>query len=152
VGRDGRLYMMKVPGGSKTGLKLGPQFTINEGLSYNVILDFDACRSVVLTGGHHNLHGFQLKPHIRVLLKAQVGSISGTVLNPEYAPFAYALVDNDTITSTAVNKTSGYFKLAFLPENEYTVIVEDTTGRKFSRDLVPVTIGEDYELGEITLE
>jgi hypothetical protein len=151
IGVNGQVYELIVPSGSKTGLKLGPQFTITEGSTYEMILDFDACRSVVVTGPKHNPNSYKLKPHIRVITQAVSGSISGTVLNPEKIPFAYAIVANDTITTTAVDTATGFFKLAFLDANNYTIVVEDTSGRNFSQDLVPVQTGQDNYLGDITL-
>ncbi len=151
IGVKGQVHELTVPSGSKTGLKLGPQFTIVEGSTYQMILDFDASRSIVVNGPKHNPHGYKLKPHIRVITQAVTGSISGDVLNPEKIPFAYALIGNDTITSTAVDTATGFFKLAFLEENSYTVVIEDTSGRTFSQDLVPVEVGQEYNLGDITL-
>ncbi len=151
VGVNGEVHEMFVPSGAQTGLKLGAHFTVNEGSTYSLVLDFDAGRSVVVLSPKHNPRGYILKPHIRVVAQAQTGSISGKVLNPEAAPFAYALVGTDTITSTPVDTTTGYFKLAFLPENSYTVIVEDTAGKDFSRDSVSVQAGKDNFLGEIIL-
>ncbi len=152
IGVKGEVHELTVPNGSKTGLKLGPQFTINEGSTYSIILDFDANRSIVVTGPKKNPTGYKLKPRIRVITDALTGSISGTVLNSEEIPYAYAILGADTVTSTAVDTASGYFRLAFLPENIYTVSVEDTSGRDFSQDAVAVQPGSDYNLGDITLD
>lgn len=151
VGVDGKIFALTVPSGSKTGLKLGPQFTISEGSSYKLVLDFDASRSIVVNGPKHNPHSYKLKPRIRIITEAVSGSISGKVLNPESIPFAYAILSGDTLTSTSVDTATGNFKLAFLPENNYTVSVTDTSGKKFLKDNVAVTTGTDNSLGEITL-
>lgn len=152
IGVNGSVFELTVPSGSKTGLKFGPQFTINEGSTYSLILDFDACRSVVVNGPKNNPNSYKLKPHIRVIAQAESGSISGIILNPEEVPFAYALLGSDTITTTLVDRVSGNFKLAFLPENNYTVVVTDTSGRTFSQDSVAVQNGQDFDLGDITLD
>lgn len=151
IGVADEVYELTVPSGSKTGLKLGPQFTINDGSTYSLVLDFDASRSIVVNGPKNNPKGYKLKPHIRVITEAVSGSISGTVTNPEDIPFAYAIIGSDTITSTAVDTSSGYFKLSFLPENSYTVSVEDTLGKGFSQNSITVQSGSDYNIGEITL-
>jgi len=151
IGVTGEVHELVVPSGSQTGLKLGPQFTINDGSTYHLVLDFDASRSIVVNGPANNPKGYKLKPHIRVITEAVSGSISGTVVNPEDVPFAYAIIGSDTITSAVVDTSSGYFKLSFLPENSYTVAVEDTMGKGFSQSSVPVQSGSDYNLGNITL-
>jgi len=151
IGVDGTVQELTVPSGSQTGIKLGPQFTISEGSSYQLVLDFDASRSVVVNGPKSNPNGYKLKPHIRIITQAVTGSISGVVLNPDKVPFAFAIIGGDTITSTAVDTSSGFFKLAFLDANTYTVVVEDTSGRNYSQDLVPVSVGQDYSLGDINL-
>lgn len=152
VGINNQVHKLTVPSGSKTGLKLNTVFSIQEGTNYNMILDFDAAKSVVVLGPKKNPKGYQLKPRIRVIVDAEVGSISGTVLNPERLPWAYAITGDDTVTSTKVDTASGYFRLAFLPENIYTIIVYDTSDRNFTQELVSVKVKQDNNLGEITLE
>ena len=152
VGVDGQVHELKVPSGTTTGIKLDAVFTIKEGVNYKIILDFDADKSVVILGSEEKPKGYILKPQIRVILDSDVGSISGTVLNPELRPFAYAISGEDTITSTKVDTTSGYFKLAYLPADYYTVLIEDTDGREYTQRSVAVQIKQDKYLGEITLD
>ncbi len=151
VGVRGQVHELDVPSGAKSGLKLNIHFTINEGSTYEVVLDFDACRSIVTTGPKRNPHGYKLKPTIRVITRALSGSISGNVLNSEAIPVARAIHNGDTTTTTFVDTSSGLFRLAFLPENMYTVVIEDTLGRTFMQDSVVVQIGENNNLGQITL-
>jgi len=148
---DGQRHPMDVPSGAKTGLKLGPQFTVADGSTYEMVVDFDANRSVVVTGPPHNPR-YKLKPHLRVATLAISGSISGTVTNPEHLPVAYALQEADTITSTLVDPSSGLFMLSFLPAGSYTVSIEDTLEQSAVREGVTVTAGSDSNLGEITLQ
>jgi hypothetical protein len=151
IGVNGLVFPLDVPSGAQTGLKFGPQFTINEGSSYELVIDFDASRSIVTTGPPHNPTGYKLKPRIRVTSSAITGSISGTVLNPENLPEAFAIQSGDTITSSIVDTTSGAFKLAFLPEGLYTVNISDTSSGYFSVDSIDVTAGSNFDLGDITL-
>ena len=87
-----------------------------------------------------------------MIAQAVTGSISGHVTNPEYAPLAHAIIGPDTITSSVVDTTTGFFKLAFLPDSVYSVIVEDTLSQKFSVDNIEVNAGQNYNLGDITLQ
>ncbi len=148
---NGQTYPMTVPSGAQSGLKLLTNFDIVAGSTYDVVLDFDAERSVVTTGPRNNPNGFKLKPTIRAVAVALTGSISGTVLNPINLPVAYAIANNDTVTSSSVDATTGFFRLAFLPPQSYTVIVSDTTGKSFARGGVTVVAGQEFEVGEARL-
>ncbi|MGH7491412.1 MAG: DUF4382 domain-containing protein [bacterium] len=149
---NGLRFDMTVPSGSTSGLKLNAKFEVVAGSTYDIVLDFDAERSVVTTGLRLNPSGFKLKPVIRAIGRALTGSISGTITNPANLPVAYAIAGADTITSALVDGTSGFFRLAFLPSGTYTVSVADTSNRAATRTNVPVTVGQDNPLGQITLQ
>lgn len=138
---------MTVPSGAQTGLKLGPQFTIMEGATYELIVDFDVSRSIV-----SNPQGYKLKPHLRVTPLAISGSISGTVTNPDSLPTAYAIQNGDTATSSLVNPVSGFFRLSFLPSGIYTVSIRDTLDKSATIDNVVVVEGLEKNLGNIELQ
>lgn len=138
---------MTVPSGAQTGLKLGPQFSVMEGATYELIVDFDVSRSVVET-----LQGYQLKPHLRVLPLALSGSISGTVTNPDNTPIAFAVQGMDTITTTIVNPVDGFFRLSFLPEGTHTVFIEDVINRSATKDGVLVVEGLEKHVGDLELQ
>ncbi len=149
---NGQTHPLEVPSGARSGLKLVHEFTINAGSTYELIVDFDAQRSIVTTGPPLNSRRYLLKPTLRVVPKAITGSISGTVTNPERAAIAYAITGIDTVTTTAVDKNSGHFILAYLPVGTYTVALNDTIGRAFVRNHVNVVVGADQDLGMITLQ
>jgi hypothetical protein len=151
IGVDGEVYPLEVPSGAKTGLKFGPQFTIADGSTYELVMDFDAYRSVVVMGPKKNPNGYKLKPRIRLIARAVSGSISGVITNPEDAPEAFAIQGDDTVTSSLADTISGQFILGFLPEGLYKVSVEDTLGLKFSQDGVTVISGQDNDIGDISL-
>lgn len=152
IGVNGKVHDLDVPSGMKTGLKLGPQFTIEEGSTYQMVMDFDAARSIVRMGPKHRPHGYKLKPRVRIMTMAVSGSISGKVVNFDAYPVAHALAGTDTITSTFVDTLNGMFKLAFLPESFYTVFIEDTLDRSFVQENVSVEAGKNTNLGDITLQ
>jgi hypothetical protein len=151
LGVSGQVFPLDIPSDAQTGLKFGPSFTINEGSTYEMVIDFDASRSIVTTGPPHNPTGYKLKPRIRVTSTAVTGSISGTILNPGDLPTAFAIQNGDTITTSPVDTSSGMFKLAFLPEGLYTVNVADTASGYFSINDINVTAGSNFDLGDITL-
>jgi len=152
IGVDDKIFPLEVPSGAKTGLKFGPQFTIESGSSYELVIDFDAHRSIVVMGSKKNPKGYKLKPRIRVISKAITGSISGAVINHEYMPVIYAYTADDTVATAKPDTSSGFFRLAFLPENTYTVSIEDDSSRAYMNQNVEVITGLDTDLGEITLQ
>lgn len=141
---NGETYNLIVPSGK---LRFGPEFTIEPGMNYEMVIDFDASRSIVEQGNNN----FKLKPRVRVLSKAVTGSITGIVLNCDDQPAAYAIQDTDTITTSFV-KENGEFVLSFLNEGSYTVVVEDTLQRNFTAEGINVTNGVATNLGDITLQ
>jgi hypothetical protein len=149
---DGQQHNMDVPSGSTSGLKFGPEFTLQEGLTYEMVVDFDVNRSIVTTGPPVSPKGYKLKPVIRITSMAITGSISGTVTNPEHLPLAYAIQNQDTITSSLPDTLSGFFRLSFLPAGTYTVSVRDTLDQSFEQADVVVTTGNNTDLGSITLQ
>ncbi|NOX38303.1 MAG: DUF4382 domain-containing protein [Calditrichaeota bacterium] len=149
---DGITHSLFVPSGAQSGLKLLINFEIVAGSTYELVLDFDAYRSIVVTGPPHGPNKYILKPTLRVIPRAMTGSISGTIANPEHRPVAYAITTaNDTITTSFVEQ-DGYFMLAYLPEGFYRVAIEDTLKRQFAKDSVQVVAGKNVGLGRITLE
>jgi len=57
------VYALTVPSGNQTGIKLIGDIIINPNQTMNVLLDFDANASIVLTGNNN----YQLKPTVKVL-------------------------------------------------------------------------------------
>jgi hypothetical protein len=152
IGIDDTVHSLTVPSGAQTGLKFGPQFVVEEGSIYELVFDFDVNRSIVVNGPKKSPKGYKLKPHMRMIATAVAGSISGVVTNPKDLPIAYAIQSDDIITSSLVDTTSGYFMLGFLNEGEYTVSIVDTNDLEYNQDNVMVIVGENNDLGLITLE
>ena len=72
---DGAPHELEVPSSANTGLKLNHPFTIDAGATYEVTLDFDAHRSVNLTGNGR----YKMNPVIRVIVNQTSGSLEGVV-------------------------------------------------------------------------
>ena len=148
---EGQKHSMDVPSGSTSGLKFGPEFTVNEGVTYEMVIDFDVNRSIVTTGPPATPKGYKLKPFIRISPLAVTGSISGIISNPQHLPVAYALQNSDTITSSLPDSTSGYFRLSFLPAGSYDVSIRDTLDQVYEQSGITVQEGTNTNLGIITL-
>jgi hypothetical protein len=73
-------YELKIPSGYQTGIKIVHGFDITEDETTELILDFDASRSIVKAG---NSGQWLLKPTVKVLDTADYSIISGTVTATE---------------------------------------------------------------------
>ena len=145
-------HTVDVPSGAQSGLKILTNFTTTEGPTYELVLDFDAHRSIVTAGPPTNPKSYKLKPTIRVISKAVAGSISGTVTNPQDVPMASAIADTGLVTQTPVETTTGFFRLAFLPEGSFVVTIADTLTLAYEASDVAVTAGNDNDVGAVTLQ
>jgi hypothetical protein len=99
---------LKVPSGPETGLKLVHSFTVGDEEVKELILDFDACRSVVKAG---NSGIYILKPTIKVIDSEDKIYIDGTVTDnsdPRNPPIGGASVSaqiSDGLSATVVRST-----------------------------------------------
>jgi hypothetical protein len=86
---DGTDEPLFVPSGAQTGVKLNaPEFTVPENGEVTITADFDARRSVRVTG-----RGYLMRPTIRLIVDDQAGTISGSLAglsaDSEYTVLAY---------------------------------------------------------------
>lgn len=149
---DGQTHNVNIPSAEQTGLKIVTNFDLVAGSTYNLMLDFDANKSIVTTGNPSNPNGYKLQPTIRAVDKAVTGSISGTVTNFADAPLASVMQNGAVITSTPVDLTNGSFRVSYLLPGTYILYIEDTTGKVFTKSDVVVTAGQDNAVGSVTLQ
>lgn len=148
VDKAGVKHELTIPSGSQTGVKLNTPFTLQDGMTYELTLDFDASKSIIVTGNNN----YKLKPVIRVEANALTGTISGQVLPLDAAVDVHTISGTDTITTYP--NAQGFFKLVALPEGTYTVhIAHSETGYKdVEQANVNVTKGQNTDIGTITLQ
>ena len=150
---DGVEHGLFVPSGDQTGVKLNVDAEIREGITYTLLLDFDALRSVVKTGASPT-PGYILKPVIRATNQALTGNIGGVVEPFEARAVVYAIAGSDTLSTTFADEENGEFLLVGLEEGSYTVSVEareDGFSGALREDVV-VELDETTDLGTIELE
>ena len=73
---DDEIHELKVPSGPQTGLKVVGGFDINNNQTTELILDFDAMRSVVKAGASGQ---YLLKPTVKTLTTDEYAIVEGTV-------------------------------------------------------------------------
>jgi hypothetical protein len=110
---DGVTYPLEIPSGEQTGVKLNHSFVIEDGLLYELLLDFDAERSIVVTGNGQ----YKLKPVIRVTPVVISGSISGKINPLNATGFVYAISGTDTALTVAEPITGSFMLMALLEKN-----------------------------------
>jgi len=140
-------YPLSTPSADQTGLKLQVHQTLQGGVLYSILLDFDANKSVIETGNGV----YKLKPVIRTIETAVGGSIKGSI-TPIGLAFV-TVVDNSTNLSysTSVNST-GSFLAAGLPAGTYTVTVTPTLPKlPVIKTNVVVTTGLTTDIGIVTI-
>jgi len=140
-------FDLSTPSGQQSGLKLQVHETLAEGITYKILLDFDAARSIVKKGTGE----YSLKPVIRTITKAQDGAIKGLVTPIESTPAIYAIVGTDTLGTTYADE-AGKFLIRGLAPGTYKVTFEPKTGyQPIQKDGVAVTLGNVTDVGEVQI-
>lgn len=139
---------LTIPSGLQTGLKLNHSFEIESGNLYELYLDFNAAKSIMVKGNGK----YELKPIVRILPVVTSGTISGTVLPQDANPTIWTFVGQDSVATHTDDK--GYFQLVAIPGGEtYTVHItpENTKYDEMIIGNVEVKVQDDTNLGEILL-
>ena len=146
---QGVKHDLEIPSGSQTGLKLTHQFTIEAGKLYELILDFNVEKSIIITGNGK----YKLKPTIRVIPMVISGSIAGQVLPLDAQPTIWTVYGTDTITTYA--DLQGFFKLMALYQGIYEVNITPADTMVY-RDTVitgvQVLANQETDIGTVTLQ
>jgi uncharacterized membrane protein len=112
---------LDTPSAIQSGIKLIHQFTVNSGQRVDLLLDFDACKSIVTRSNGT----YALKPVIKVIPFDQngiVGFVDNTLLN-----VVVSAQDNtgEIVRATAPNADGKFFLARLDPANYNVVITAD---------------------------
>lgn len=110
---------LDTPSAVQSGIKLIHQFEVPTGGRTDLVLDFDACKSVVVRGNGT----FALKPVIKII-PSELNGINGFV-GPVPLPgnvMVTAQQNGEVIQATAPNPATGEFLLARLAPGSYDVV------------------------------
>jgi hypothetical protein len=146
---QGVKHDLEIPSGSQSGLKLTHQFTIEPGKLYELILDFNVDKSIIITGNGT----YKLKPTIRVMPMIISGSIAGQVLPLDAQPTIWTFYGIDTIAT--YTDLQGFFKLIALPQGIYDVniIPNDTLVYRDTLIVgVQVLANQETNIGTVILQ
>ena len=106
---DGVPHPLVVPSGLQSGYKIVGDFSVPDGGSIVLLLDFDAAKSIHETGSGTWI----LQPTVRVLAQPLAGAIGGHVAPAGVQTSIFAIAGIDTIQST-VAAGDGEFVLSML--------------------------------------
>ncbi|MDE5423842.1 DUF4382 domain-containing protein [Ancylomarina sp. DW003] len=148
LGINGEEVDLNTPSASQSGLKIKLDAMLEEGVTYKLVLDFDAAKSIVKAG---NSGKYNLKPVIRAHMEAQTGAIKGMIDPIDTDCVVYAIVGTDSI-STYANE-EGKFLIRALDANTYRVVAVPTVESglvEVEKADVDVSIGEVTDAGTLT--
>jgi hypothetical protein len=141
-------YPLSTPSADQTGLKLQVHQTLQAGVGYSVVLDFDANKSIVLQGNGT----YSLKPVIRTVEAAINGSIQGKITPIGTLAIVTATSADLSLSFSSNVNVAGNFMIMGLPAGTYTVTVTPTLPLlPVIRSGVAVTTGASTNVGLLAL-
>ncbi len=139
-------YPMKVSSGSESGLKIQVHQDLQPGVAYEVLLDFDANKSVNEEGNGK----YSLKPVIRSIETALSGSIKGKLI-PGGVNASISASAGGNVYSSSPN-LAGDFIIAGLPAGVYNVTVTPVSPYSVHTiNSVTVNVGSSTNTGTLGL-
>lgn len=142
---DSVSYPLSTPSAQQSGLKLQVHETFIAGVSYMLLLDFDANQSIVLEGNGQ----YQLKPVIKVVDVAISGSVKGKILPA--GVHAAITASNGSLSYSSFNNVNGDFLLQGVLAGTYSVtITPDQPLLPITINNIVVTTGAVTDVGNIS--
>ena len=137
IDKEDGVHELKVPSGYQTGIKLVHSFEIASGQTADLILDFDATKSVVQAGksGKYNL-----KPTIKVIGTVDNGIVTGTITDSDSGalsgvsvsaqipdPDAVSPADRVIIATSTLTDENGNYSM-YLEPGTYLIVAYKGAG------------------------
>lgn len=140
-------YPLNTPSAEQSGLKLQVHQTLQQGILYSVLLDFDANKSIVSTGNGT----YKLKPVIRTIETAISGSIKGKI-TPTGKMAVIEAVSSTAITYSTNTNENGEFLVMGLPPGTYSLTITPTSpSAVVVKTEIIVTVGNTTDVGTIII-
>jgi hypothetical protein len=141
VTNTGDKVTLKTPSAQESGLKVQVNQDVSGGILYNLLLDFDAGKSVHQAG---NSGKYILKPVLRLLSFVPTGGdIRGVVVPDSVRTKIFAIMGSDTVASTATDTTNGQYWLRDIPAGNYNLsFIPSDTIHKTASAAATVVLGQ----------
>lgn len=129
-------HVLKTPSAQQSGLKIKAPYTVAPNTTTDFLLDFDACKSIVVAG---NSGQWILKPVVRLTPKF-TGAIEGFVGTGTLGTntSVSAQLPTGEIYRTAIVDGTGKFVLPYLESGTYTVVITSDARQTTVVTSVPV--------------
>lgn len=143
---DDVTYPLNTPSAQQSGLKVKINKVLAEGITYKILLDFEAGKSVVKTGNNT----FILKPVIRAITEAIDGAVEGKV-DPAAVVSIAVVSGAETVTTTSSNE-DGEFLIRGLEPGTYRLVFDGPGDGPFVEKAdVAVKLGEITDVGVVAV-
>jgi Domain of unknown function (DUF4382) len=136
---------LTTPSGTKSGEKLIQAFDVADGTLVDLVLDFDACKSIVARGNG----AFNLKPVIAVVPKVVSGAITGFV-DPAIANSIVTAQQAGKVVKATYPDATGKFTLGPVIAGTYDVTITAEGRAAGVVTGVPVTAGSTVKVSDNT--
>lgn len=148
---DGSTKPLVTPSGSQSGIKLNVNAVIVEDATYILTIDFDANKSIVLSGNSTS-PTYSLKPVIHALVTGTTGFISGIVF-PLTAKPTLLIYTAAADTITTATDLLGGFKFNYVNPGTYTLSIVSHNALYYDSTIsnISVTALATVNLGTISL-
>jgi hypothetical protein len=144
---DSISYPLSTPSAEQSGLKLQVHHTLQAGILYSVLLDFDANKSIVDMGNGN----YKLKPVVRTIVSPLSGAIRGDISPVGTLAFVTATSSSNETYSSNVT-VAGAFLIMGLPAGIYSVTVTpEVPFSAVTQNNISVTTGTTTIMGTIVL-
>lgn len=144
---DGVAHPLEIPSGVQTGAKLVGEFEVPAGGLLDLELDFDAARSIVLTGSGT----WRLDPVIRVRPYGASGALHGSVVPSGTAVDVFAITGGETAGVTAADAGGGFQASVLAPGTYALRLRPGPAFRETTLTDIHVAAGAVTEIGTIEL-
>lgn len=111
---------LSTPSALQSGLKLKADVDVAAGQTADLVLDFDACKSVVKAG---NSGRYNLKPVVSVVPRIASGVMGYVTTTLSLSSTTVAAQQNGATVRSTVPDAAGKFNIPFLPPGTYTLVI-----------------------------
>lgn len=116
----GQETALATPSALQSGLKLKANVDVAAGQAADLVLDFDACKSVVKAG---NSERYNLKPVVSVVPRVASGVMGYVATTLSLGSTTVAAQQDGTTVRSTVPDAAGRFNIPFLPAGTYTLVI-----------------------------